>query len=155
MNIFVIVFISILTFIPFVLFVIYIYEKYLKTRKRKNIPKKIFEITSFDGRWEHEEREDVENTILIKNDIGAFVAINAASDWITKFRKIKICIFSYAKFKNITQIDNLKWQCQELYIDKNNNLKYRNSIIIMEADKQRFNVYSKLSKTPDTYTLEN
>ena len=153
--------ISIITLPAFVAVVIYIFRIIKKNKKPVNIPEKVFEITSLDGKWKSVEPGEGHIGIEIENNEGWLIWISGYSVWIDKMgvdkkgRKNLGSMIERSKgkpkFKNINQTDNLKWSCYDLYCDATNDLKYKKSIIVMEQDKKKIKVYSKSPDDCDVF----
>lgn len=153
MNILIIVIISILTFFPFVLFIKYLYKLLFKIKKQeKQIieSKKAIKSTLLDGTWEREQTDEHTWSIGVYGDKGFLFGVSGGCIWF-KIENIILKLGKEVIFQDIIQIENLKWKCKEKYIDDKNNVNWRDSIIIMDDDKERFCVYNELNEMLDSY----
>ena len=161
---YVIIVISIVTFPAFIAAVIYIFRISRKNKKPVNMPEKIFERTSLDGKWKSEEPGEGFIVIDIENNEGWLICISGYTVWFEKMGVKKNGVKNLLsmiersrgkpKFTNIIQTDNLKWSCLDLYCDATNKLKYKESVIVMEQDKKKIKIYSKSSDDCDVFIKE-
>jgi len=148
----ILVLIAVLTMPACVAVILYLFNIGKKNKTAVTVPQKKFKPISLEDVWVLIEQEDgFKASGSIKGNemkIGFAtmpITINTDIDFFDRLCEISV--------DNITQIADLKWTCSRWHKEKYEKPSQRKSIIIMEEDMQKINVYDGSGEISDANIL--